>query len=227
VTGKIRVLVADDEALVRDGLRAIAELEGDIEIVGDAATGDQAVQLASTLHPDVILMDIRMPGMDGLAATRAIMREPSPPRILILTTFDSDETVYQAMKVGASGFLLKDVRRGQLTDAIHAAAAGDTLLAPVITRRLIEQFCRQPPPSDETPAQLTGLTARELEVLRLVGRGQSNTTIASTLFIAETTVKTHIAHILTKLGLADRAQAVVLAYETGLIRPGDASSAPP
>ena len=227
MSGKIRVLVADDEALVRDGLRAIAELEGDIEIVGDAATGGQAVQLASTLHPDVILMDIRMPGMDGLAATRAIMREPSPPRILVLTTFDSDETVYQAMKAGASGFLLKDVRRGQLTDAIRTAAAGDTLLAPAITRRLIEQFCRQPPPSDTTPAQLTGLTTRELEVLRLVGRGQSNTTIASTLFIAETTVKTHIAHILTKLGLADRAQAVVLAYETGLIRPGDPSSAPP
>ena len=227
MTGKIRVLVADDEALVRDGLRAIAELEGNIEIIGDAATGDQAVQLASTLHPDVILMDIRMPGMDGLAATRAIMREPNPPRILVLTTFDSDETVYQAMKAGASGFLLKDVRRGQLTDAIHVAAAGDTLLAPAITRRHIEHFCRQPPPSDTTPAQLTSLTTRELEVLRLVGRGQSNTTIASTLFIAETTVKTHIAHILTKLGLADRAQAVVLAYETGLIRPGDPSSAPP
>ena len=140
MSGKIRVLVADDEALVRDGLRAIADIEGDIEIVGDAANGGQAVQLASTLHPDVILMDIRMPGMDGLAATRAIMREPSPPRILVLTTFDSDETVYQAMKAGASGFLLKDVRRGQLTDAIRTAAAGDTLLAPAITRRLIEQF---------------------------------------------------------------------------------------
>ena len=227
MTGKIRVLVADDETLVRDGLRAIAELEGDIEIVGDAATGGQAVQLAKTLHPDVVLMDIRMPEMDGLAATRAIMREPSPPRILVLTTFDSDETVYQAMKAGASGFLLKDVRRGQLTEAIRTAAAGDTLLAPAITRRLIEQFCRQPAPSQETPGQLTGLTARELEVLRLVGRGQSNTTIAGTLFIAETTVKTHVAHILTKLGLADRAQAVVLAYETGLVRPGEPSNEPP
>ena len=227
MTGKIRVLVADDETLVRDGLRAIAELEGDIEIVGDAATGGQAVQLAKTLHPDVVLMDIRMPEMDGLAATRAIMREPSPPRILVLTTFDSDESVYQAMKAGASGFLLKDVRRGQLTEAIRTAAAGDTLLAPAITRRLIEQFCRQPAPSQETPGQLTGLTARELEVLRLVGRGQSNTTIAGTLFIAETTVKTHVAHILTKLGLADRAQAVVLAYETGLVRPGEPSNEPP
>jgi DNA-binding NarL/FixJ family response regulator len=227
VTGKIRVLVADDETLVRDGLRAIAELEGDIEIVGDAANGSQAVQLSKTLHPDVVLMDIRMPEMDGLAATRAIMREPSPPRVLVLTTFDSDESVYQAMKAGASGFLLKDVRRGQLTEAIRTAAAGDTLLAPAITRRLIEQFCRQPAPSDEPPAQLTGLTARELEVLRLVGRGQSNTTIAGTLFIAETTVKTHVAHILTKLGLADRAQAVVLAYETGLVRPGEASSKHP
>ena len=227
MTGKIRVLVADDETLVRDGLRAIAELEGDIEIVGDAATGGQAVQLAKTLHPDVVLMDIRMPEMDGLAATRAIMREPSPPRILVLTTFDSDESVYQAMKAGASGFLLKDVRRGQLTEAIRTAAAGDTLLAPAITRRLIEQFCRQPAPSQETPGQLTGLTARELEVLRLVGRGQSNTTIGGTLFIAETTVKTHVAHILTKLGLADRAQAVVLAYETGLVRPGEPSNEPP
>jgi DNA-binding NarL/FixJ family response regulator len=227
VTGKLRVLVADDETLVRDGLRAIAELEGDIEIVGDAATGGQAVQLARTLHPDVVLMDIRMPDMDGLAATRAIMREPDPPRILVLTTFDSDEFVYQAMKAGASGFLLKDLRRGQLTEAIRTAAAGDTLIAPAITRRLIERFCRQPAPSQETPAQLTGLTARELEVLRLVGRGQSNTTIAGTLFIAETTVKTHVAHILTKLGLADRAQAVVLAYETGLVRPGEPSNGPP
>jgi DNA-binding NarL/FixJ family response regulator len=227
VTGKIRVLVADDETLVRDGLRAIAELEGDIEIVGDAATGGEAVQLARTLRPDVVLMDIRMPGMDGLEATRAIMREPSPPRVLVLTTFDSNEFVYQAMKAGASGFLLKDVRRGQLADAIRTAVAGDTLLAPAITRRLIEQFCRQPAPGEGTPAQLTGLTSRELQVLRLVGRGQSNATIGSTLFIAETTVKTHVAHILTKLGLADRAQAVVLAYETGLLHPGDATGALP
>lgn len=218
---KIRVLVADDEALVRDGLRAIAELEGDIEVVGDAATGDEAIRLARDLHPHVILMDIRMPGTDGLAATRAIMAEPDPPRILMLTTFDSNEFVYQAMSAGASGFLLKDVRRGQLADAIRTVVAGDQLLAPSITRRLVEQFCRQPPLDAGTPQRLSALTAREIEVLRLVGRGQSNTTIARTLFIAETTVKTHVAHILTKLDLLDRAQAVVLAYETGLVRPGD------
>ena len=203
MTGKIRVVVADDEALVRDGLRAIAELEGDIEIVGDAATGGEAVQLARALHPDVVLMDIRMPDMDGLTATRAIMCEPGPPRVIVLTIFDTDEFVYQAMKAGASGFLLKDVRRGQLADAIRTAVAGDTLFAPVITRRLIERFCRQPAPG-ETPGQLASLTSRELQVLRLVGRGQPNTAIASSLFIAETTVKTHVAHILTKLGLADR-----------------------
>ncbi len=225
MTGKIRVVVADDEALVRDGLRAIAELEGDIEIVGDAGTGGEAVQLARTLHPDVVLMDIRMPGMDGLAATRAIMCEPGPPRVIVLTIFDTDEFVYQAMKAGASGFLLKDVRRGQLADAIRTAVAGDTLLAPVITRRLIERFCRQPAPG-ETPGQLASLTSRELQVLRLVGRGQPNTAIASSLFIAETTVKTHVAHILTKLGLADRAQAVVLAYETGLVQPGANNNLP-
>jgi len=169
----------------------------DVVIVADAGTGGEAVQLARTLSPDVVLMDIRMPGMDGLAATRAIMREPGPPRVIVLTIFDTDEFVYQAMKAGASGFLLKDVRRGQLADAIRTAVAG------------------------EAPGQLAGLTSRELQVLRLVGRGQPNSAIATTLFIAETTVKTHVAHILTKLGLADRAQAVVLAYETGLVQPGE------
>jgi DNA-binding NarL/FixJ family response regulator len=161
-----------------------------------------------------------MPGMDGLAATRAIMREPGPPRVIVLTIFDTDEFVYQAMKAGASGFLLKDVRRGQLADAIRIAVAGDTLLAPAITRRLIERFCRQPAPG-EAPTQLASLTSRELQVLRLIGRGQPNSAIGTALFIAETTVKTHVAHILTKLGLADRAQAVVLAYETGLVQPGE------
>jgi DNA-binding NarL/FixJ family response regulator len=226
VTDKIRVLVVDDETLIRDGLRAIAELEGDIEIVGEAASGGEAVDLARTLRPDVVLMDIRMPGMDGLTATQAIIRGPDPPRVIVLTVFDSDVFVYRAMKAGASGFLLKDVRRGQLADAIRTAVAGDTLLAPAITRRLIERFCRQPAPG-QTPAQLACLTSRELQVLRLVGQGQPNSAIGSALFIAETTVKTHVAHILTKLGLADRAQAVVLAYETGLVRPGDASDPPP
>jgi len=226
VSDKIRVLVADDEALIRDGLRAIAELEGDIEIIADAATGSEAIQLARTLKPDVVLMDICMPGLDGLAATRAIMGEPAPPRVLVLTVFDSDEFVYRAMKAGASGFLLKDVRRGQLADAIRIAVAGDTLLAPVITRRLIERFCRQPAPG-ETPAQLACLTSRELQVLRLVGCGQPKSTIAAALLIAETTVKTHLARILAKLGLADRAQAVVLAYETGLVQPGGQNSVTP
>src|ERR1700683_1524232 len=155
-----------------------------------------------------------------------LIRGPDPPRVIVLMVFDSEVFVYRAMKAGASGFLLKDVRRGQLADAIRTAVAGDTLLAPAITRRLIERFCRQPAPG-QTPAQLACLTSRELQVLRLVGQGQPNSAIGSALFIAETTVKTHVAHILTKLGLADRAQAVVLAYETGLVRPGDASDPPP
>ncbi|HZT65178.1 MAG TPA: response regulator transcription factor [Acidimicrobiales bacterium] len=216
----ITVLVADDEALVREGLRAIAELEGDIEVVAEASNGDEAVARTRTHKPDVVLMDIRMPGVDGLEATRRILCEQTPPKIIILTTFDHNEYVYEAMKAGASGFLLKDVRRGQLAAAIRDAVAGETLVAPTIVRRLIEDFCRPARAGAELSALPTGLTAREIEVLTLVGRGLSNREISDQLFVAETTVKTHVARILGKLGLRDRAQAVIAAYESGLIRPG-------
>jgi DNA-binding NarL/FixJ family response regulator len=216
----IRVLIADDEAIVRDGLRAIVELEHDLEVVAEAADGAQAVELARTTSPDVALVDIRMPDVDGLEATRRLVALPAPPRVLVLTTFDHNEYVYEAMKSGASGFLLKDVRRGQLTDAIRKVVAGDVLVAPAITRRLIEEFCRRPSADDARRTELVDLTPRELEVLQLVGRGLSNAEIAQTLVIAETTVKTHVARVLSKLDLRDRAQAVVVAYETGLVRPG-------
>lgn len=217
--GVIRVLVADDEAIVRDGLRLIIDLEEDLEVVGTASDGRQAVAAVRELHPDVALIDVQMPLLDGIGATRAILAEPSPPRVVILTTFDVNENVYNALRAGASGFLLKDVRRDQLTNAIRTVAAGDTLLAPTITRRLIEDFCRRPSPSGVSP-RLAELTPRELEVLALVARGRSNSDIAATLVVAESTVKTHVARILTKLDLHDRAQAVVLAYETGVVRPG-------
>ena len=216
----IRILIADDEAIVRDGLRAIVEHERDLEVVGEAADGEQAVSVARELEPDVALLDIQMPNVDGVEATRRLLALPRPPRVLILTTFDRNEYVYESMRAGASGFLLKDVRRGQLTDAIRTVVDGDTLVAPTITRRLIEEFCRRPSLTGGTPPTLADLTARELEVLQLVARGLSNTEIAATLVVAETTVKTHVAHILGKLGLRDRAQAVVAAYETGLVEPG-------
>ncbi|GAC1574502.1 MAG: response regulator transcription factor [Candidatus Dormibacteria bacterium] len=218
----IRVLVADDEALVRDGLSAIAELEDDIEVVGEAANGKQAVVQNRALRPDVVLMDVRMPDMDGIEATRRILAEPQPPRVIVLTTFDRNEYVYEAMRAGASGFLLKDVRRGQLADAVRAVMRGDTLVAPAITRRLIEEFCRAPGRGTDSPRELSDLTAREVEVLDLVGRGLSNPEIGVRLSVAETTVKTHVARILSKLGVHDRAQAVIVAYETGLVRPGQA-----
>lgn len=216
----IRVLVADDEAIVRDGLRAIVELEPDLEVVAEAADGAEAVELARTHHPEVALVDIRMPNVDGLEATRRLLALTPPPRVVVLTTFDHNEYVYEAMRAGASAFLLKDVRRGQLTDAIRKVVEGDTLVAPVITRRLIEEFCRRPSAHDARTKELGDLTPREVEVLTLVGRGLSNNEIAATLVVAETTVKTHVARILSKLGLRDRAQAVVVAYETGLVRPG-------
>jgi DNA-binding NarL/FixJ family response regulator len=220
MTEPIRVLVADDEAIVRDGLRAIIELAPDLEVVGEAADGAEAVAAAREFQPDVALVDVQMPNLDGIETTRRLLTLPSPPRVLILTTFDRNEYVYDAMKAGASGFLLKDIRRGQLVDAIRTVIAGDTLVAPTITRRLIEEFCQHPSPRTGTPPGLADLTPRELEVLSLVGRGLSNTEIAATLVVAETTVKTHVAHILAKLNLRDRAQAVVVAYETGLVRPG-------
>ena len=217
----IRVLVADDETIVRDGLRTIIELEDDLEVVAEAGDGEEAVELARELKPDLALVDVRMPNMDGLQATRRLLALSVPPRVLVLTTFDRNEYVYEAMKAGASGFLLKDVRRSQLTDAIRNAVAGDTLVAPAITKRLIEEFCRRPSADDAKRTRLVDLTPRELEVLTLIGHGLSNHDIASTLVIAETTVKTHVARVLNKLDLHDRAQAVVIAYETGLVKPGE------
>jgi len=220
MSNRIRILIADDEAIVRDGLRAIVEQESDLEVVGEAADGALAVAAARELEPDVALLDIQMPNLDGVEATRRLLALPRPPRVLILTTFDRNEYVYESMRAGASGFLLKDVRRGQLTDAIRTVVDGDTLVAPTVTRRLIEEFCRRPSPTGTTPTALKDLTARELEVLELVAHGLSNGEIAAALVVAETTVKTHVAHILAKLELRDRAQAVVIAYETGLTTPG-------
>jgi DNA-binding NarL/FixJ family response regulator len=217
----IRVLLADDQALVRGGLRVILESQDDIEVVGEAGDGREALELARSLAPDVILMDVRMPEVDGIEATRRLLVNPDAPRVLVLTTFDEDAYVYDAMKAGASGFLLKAVRPEQLVEAVRVVAAGEALLAPSITRRLVEEFVSGPPPNARGPEELDELTDRELEVLTLIARGKSNAAIAETLVVSEATVKTHVTHILRKLGLADRVQAVVLAYESGLVRPGD------
>jgi DNA-binding NarL/FixJ family response regulator len=218
----IRIVIADDQTLVRDGFRMILDAQDDIEVVGEATDGLEAVACTRELRPDVVLMDIRMPGRDGLEATREVLRESPQTHVLILTTFDLNEYVYEAMKAGASGFLLKDIPRSQLIEGIRTVAAGDALLAPAITRRLIEQFVRRPPASVRpAPPALDALTPREREVLELVARGRSNTEIATGLYVSEATVKTHVAHALRKLGLRDRVHAVVFAYESGLIEPGD------
>jgi DNA-binding NarL/FixJ family response regulator len=216
----IRVLIVDDQALVRAGFRMILDAEDDIDIVAEAVDGLEAVELVTRFSVDVALMDIRMPNLDGIEATRRIVDLSPATHVLMLTTFDLNEYVYEALRAGASGFLLKDAPPERLVDAIHVVAAGDALLAPTITRRVIEEFSRRPPMREGLPPELADLTAREIEVLRYVARGHSNAEIAKELFLGETTVKTHVARILQKLHLRDRVQAVVLAYETGLIQPG-------
>jgi DNA-binding NarL/FixJ family response regulator len=216
----IGVLIADDQALVRTGFRMVLEVEDDIMIVGEAANGEQAVHGAARLKPDVVLMDIRMPELDGIAATRRIVEGESAARVL-LTTFDLDEYVYDTLDAGASGFLLNDSSADQLVTAIRVVAAGEALLAPSITRRLIEQFARARAPRRETPPGFEDLTSREREVFELLARGLSNTEIAASLVVSESTVKTHVARALAKLGLRDRVQAVVLAYESGVVSPGE------
>jgi DNA-binding NarL/FixJ family response regulator len=233
----VEILLADDQDLVRTGLRTVLEAEDGFELVGEAADGAEAVELALLKRPDVVLMDVRMPRMDGIEATKRIVGSDrgrlarhvraaehdldfEPTRVLILTTFDLDEYVYAALRAGASGFLLKDAPREQLTSAIRVVASGEALLAPSVTRRLIEEFAHRPGPEARSEAGLDELTDRELDVLRLVCKGLSNADIAKELFVEESTVKTHVRHLLQKLGLRDRVQAVVLGYECGLVRPG-------
>ncbi len=215
----IRVLIADDQALVRSGFRLIVETRPDLEVVGEAETGTEAVTLAHELAPDVILMDVRMPELDGIEATRQIVAAGNAARILVLTTFDLDEYVYAAVRAGASGFLLKDVRPGDLVDAIRLVAAGNALLGPTVTRRLLERFAADEPAAPDVGA-VARLTDREREILRLLAAGLSNAEIAEQLVLSETTVKTHVSSVLRKLGVRDRVQAVIAAYDSGLVRPG-------
>jgi DNA-binding NarL/FixJ family response regulator len=212
----IRVLLADDQRLVRSGFRMILKAEPGVEVVGEAADGREAIAQARALGPDVVLMDVRMPNLDGIEATRRIVGEPEAPRVIVLTTFDEDEYVFGALRAGASGFLLKDAPEDQLVAAIRVAADGGSLFAPSVTRRLIERFAGH----SEPPAGLADLTDREREVLTLVARGLSNAEIAAELVVSEHTVKTHVARVLQKLDLRDRTQAVVAAYESGLVQPG-------
>jgi DNA-binding NarL/FixJ family response regulator len=220
MTEPLRVLVADDQELVRAGFRLILEASG-VVVTGEAADGAEAVALAAAQRPDVVLMDIRMPVMDGLAATRQLTEAgPGAPKVVILTTFDLDDYVYEALRSGASGFLLKDAPRADLIAAVRVAAAGDALLAPSVTRRLIEAFAARPAATAPSPSRLASLTPRERDILLLVARGRSNAEIAGALVVSEATVKTHVAHLLAKLGLRDRVQAVILAYETGAVTAG-------
>jgi DNA-binding NarL/FixJ family response regulator len=217
----IRVLLADDQAMVRDGFRMILNAQEDIEVIGEASNGHEAVSMTRELEPDVVLMDIRMPELDGLEATRQLFGGSQRARVLILTTFDVDEYVYAALKAGASGFLLKDSPRGQLLNAVRIVAAGDELLDPAITRRFVEEFVRRPGAGGGIPPEVAGLSERELEVFRLLAGGLSNAEIAEKLYLSPATVKSHVANVLQKLRLRDRVQAVVLAYESGLVRPGE------
>ncbi len=218
----VRVLLADDQELVRTGLEMIIDSTEDLQVVGEAADGVEAVQLAQRLEPDVVLMDIRMPSIDGIEATRRILRASggARPRVLMLTTFDLDEYVFEAFTAGASGFLVKDAPREQILEGVRAVAAGEALASPSVTRRLIERFADAPGPSPRQPPGLEELTAREREVLELIARGLSNAELAERLYLSEKTVKTHVGRILTKLGLRDRVQAVILAYESGIVVPG-------
>jgi DNA-binding NarL/FixJ family response regulator len=217
----IRVLIADDQALVRSGFRMILEARDDLEVVGEAENGSQAIELACELEPDVVLMDVRMPVMDGVEATRRLLESGSSARVIILTTFDLDEYVFEALRAGASGFLLKDVQPGQLAEALRVVASGEALLAPSVTRRLLDRFAATLEASErKPPLELDSLTPRELEILRLIAGGRSNAEIAAELVVSETTVKTHVSSVLRKLRLRDRVQAVVLAYEAGLVKPG-------
>jgi len=218
----IRILIADDQALVRAGFKMILDAEGDLDVVGEASDGAQAITMAAELEPDVVLMDIRMPEVDGIEATRRVIAEAGerPVRVLMLTTFDLNEYVYEALRAGASGFLLKDVPPEQLVAGIRVVAEGEALLAPSITRRLIQEFATAAPAPSVPPPGLDELTPREVEVFKLVSRGLSNAEIAAELVVSETTVKTHVARVLMKLGLRDRVQAVVLAYESGVAVPG-------
>lgn len=218
----VKVLIADDQALVRTGFRMILDAEDDVEVTGEAADGLEAIAAAQSERPDVILMDVRMPNMNGIEATRRLVDKDDvdPIRVLILTTFDLDEYVYDALRAGASGFLLKDAPPEDLVQAVGVVARGEGLIAPSITKRLIEEIAQRPPQHTAPPEALRSLTQRELEVLQLVARGLSNQEIAKELFVSETTVKTHVGRVLMKLGVRDRVQAVVLAYESGIVRPG-------
>ncbi|WP_375503809.1 response regulator [uncultured Jatrophihabitans sp.] len=217
----IRLLVVNDQALVRSGFGMILGAQPDFDVVGEAADGEQAVELARRLRPDLVLMDVRMPRLDGIAATRALLAGAvgAAPKVVMLTTFDLDAYVYEALRAGASGFLLKDVSPAELVRAVHTVLDGEALLAPSIVRRMIDDFTSRPQPSTGTPERLRDLTDRELEVLVALSHGRSNAEIAAELFLSAATVKTHVARILTKLDVRDRVQAVIVAYETGLVRP--------